>query len=74
MKINIISKNKDLIGFVSTLVDAGHDVQAVNRIEPCDILVYDFEFKKDTKELTPSNEGSNNKDTPITKTIGEKVR
>jgi len=46
MKINIISKNQDLIGFVSTLVHAGHDVQAVNRIEPCDILVYDFEFKK----------------------------
>ena len=51
MKINIISKNQDLIGFVSTLVHAGYDVRAVNKIEPCDILIYDFEFKKDIPKI-----------------------
>ena len=51
MKINIISKNQDLIGFVSTLVHTGYDVQAVNKIEPCDILIYDFEFKKDIPKI-----------------------
>ena len=51
MKINVISKNQDLIGFVSTLAHAGYDVQAVNTIEPCDILVYDFEFKKDIPKI-----------------------
>ena len=57
MKINIISKNQDLIGFVSTLVHAGYDVRAVNKIEPCDILIYDFEFKKDNKgnPIDPTN-------------------
>jgi hypothetical protein len=51
MKIDVISKNQDLIGFVSTLAHAGYDVQAVNTIEPCDILVYDFEFKKDIPKI-----------------------
>ena len=51
MKINVISKNEDLIGFVSTLVHVGYDVQAVNKVEPCDILIYDFEFKKDIPKI-----------------------
>jgi len=51
MKIDIISKNEDLIGFTSALAHAGHQVQAVNKIEPCDILVYDIEFKKDVPKI-----------------------
>ena len=51
MKINIISKNEDLIGFTSALAHAGHEVKAVNQIEPCDILIYDVEFKKDVPKI-----------------------
>jgi|TARA_R110000824_G_scaffold123894_4_gene282045 hypothetical protein len=51
MKIDIISKNQDLIGFTSCLTYAGHEVQAVNKIEPCDILIYDIEFKKDMPKI-----------------------
>jgi hypothetical protein len=51
MKIDIISKNQDLIGFTSSLTQAGYQVQAVNQLEPCDILVYDFEFKKDIPKI-----------------------
>ena len=47
MKINVISKNQNVIGFASSLVAAGYEVQAVNQIEPCDILIYDVDFKKD---------------------------
>ena len=51
MKIDIISKNEDLIGFTSALANAGHEVKAVNQIEPCDILIYDIEFKKDVPKI-----------------------
>ena len=51
MKINIISKNQNVIGFASILVNAGYEVQAVNQIEPCDILIYDVDFKKDIPKI-----------------------
>jgi hypothetical protein len=51
MKIDIISKNEDLIGFTSSLTHADHQVQAVNKIERCDILIYDIEFKKDIPKI-----------------------
>ena len=33
------------------MTQAGYQVQAVNQLEPCDILVYDFEFKKDIPKI-----------------------
>ena len=51
MKINVISKNQNVIGFVSILGHVGYEVQAVNQIEPCDILIYDVDFKKDIPKI-----------------------
>ena len=47
MKINIISKNNNLISFAYQLKHIGYDVNAINTIQPGDILIYDVEFKKD---------------------------
>jgi hypothetical protein len=51
MKIDIISKNEDLVGLTSSLTHVGYQVQAVNQIERCDILIYDVEFKKNIPKM-----------------------
>ena len=51
MKINVISRNENLIAFTSILNSVGYEAKAVNTIEPCDILIYDFEFKKDIPKI-----------------------